>query len=451
MSIECSTVVAVPRSEVFAWFGRPGAFARLAPPWQPASLVEEAESLADGRAVLGLPGGLRWVAQHEAAAYDPPSRFADRISRDGPASIPVAKALSWHHVHEFAEVDPTHTRVIDRVDTWVPEFALRPMFAYRYRQLADDLDAHGRAAERGFAAKTVAVTGSSGLIGSALTAFLTAGGHTVVRLVRHQPHGSDERRWNPDDPNPALLAGVDAVIHLAGESIAGRFTEEHKRAIRDSRVDPTRKLAELTARSGVPTFVSASAIGYYGNDRGDEVLTENAERGTGFLADVVADWEDAASEAATGTTRVVSVRTGIVQSPRGGVLRLLRPLFAAGLGGRIGAGRQWMPWIGIDDLVDIYHRALWDTELHGPVNAVAPNPVRNNDFTRALGKTLRRPTLLPVPAFGPELLLGGEGAQELATASQRVTPQRLLGSDHAFRAAELEPALRHVLGRARLE
>ncbi|MBF6427176.1 TIGR01777 family protein [Nocardia cyriacigeorgica] len=448
MSIECSAVVAVPRSEVFAWFARPGAFARLAPPWQPVRLVEETCSLADGRAVLALPGGLRWIARHQPEAYDPPARFADRISRDGVASVPLATALSWRHTHEFAEVDPTHTRVIDRVDSWLPAAMLRPMFAYRYRQLTHDLAAHARAAAHGLGPSTIAVTGSSGLIGSALTAFLSAGGHTVVRLVRREPHGPDERRWNPDRPDEDLLAGVDAVIHLAGASIAGRFTVEHKRSIRDSRVAPTRALAELSAAAGVPTFVCASAIGYYGSDRGDEVLTETSPRGDGFLADVVAEWEDAAAAAATGITRMVTVRTGIVQSPRGGTLRLVRPLFATGLGGRIGDGRQWMSWIGIDDLIDIYHRALWDGALRGPVNAVAPEPVRNAEFTRTLGRVLGRPTPVPVPDFGPALLLGREGAHELAAASQRVTPQLLLRAEHPFRTPDLESALRHVLGRS---
>jgi uncharacterized protein (TIGR01777 family) len=279
---------------------------------------------------------------------------------------------------------------------------------------------------------------------------LSTGGHRVIRLVRRAAANPGERQWNPDDPNPDLLAGVDAVIHLAGASIAGRFTAEHRRAIRDSRIAPTRRLAELAARSsaGPTTLVCASAVGYYGYDRGDEILTEDSQRGDGFLADVVADWEDALAPAEQSGKRVVRIRTGIVQSPRGGTLHLMRPLFAAGLGGRLGDGRQWLPWIGIDDLIDVYHRALWDTGLSGPVNAVAPNPVRNSEYTKTLGRVLRRPTILPVPALGPRLLLGGQGARELACASQRVLPRRLQDADHRFRAPELEQALRHLLGRA---
>ncbi|MBB5911167.1 hypothetical protein BJY24_000034 [Nocardia transvalensis] len=445
MGIEWSSVVEVPRPEVFAWFERPGAFGRLAPPWQPLGVRSESESLADGRAVLALPGGLRCVARHRPGDYDPPRRFGDEITTDGPASLP-AGLVPWRHSHEFEAVDAEHTRVVDRVRSPVPEFALRPMFAYRSRQLAGDLAAHRRAAGQGLRPSTIAVTGASGLVGSALSAFLWTGGHTVIRLVRHEPRGTDERRWDPADPAPGLLDGVDAVIHLAGASIAGRFTDAHKRAIADSRIEPTRLLADLAARSGVRAFVSASAIGYYGADRGDEQLHENSTRGTGFVADLVARWEAAAATAAD-RTRVVTVRTGIVQSPRGGTLRLLRPLFAAGLGGRVGTGRQWLAWIGIDDLVDIYHRALSDEQLSGPVNAVAPHPVRNTEYTAALAGVLHRPAILPVPGFGPALLLGAEGARELATASQRVLPERLSAAGHRFRTPDLDFALRHVLGR----
>ncbi|MFE3998609.1 TIGR01777 family oxidoreductase [Nocardioides sp. YIM B13467] len=299
----------------------------------------------------------------------------------------------------------------------------------------------------------MAVTGSSGTVGRALVPFLTTGGHRVIRLVRHAPAGEDEhgrsgargdqRRWDPSAPGPDLLDGVDAVVHLAGASIAGRFTAAHKTAIRDSRIEPTRRLAETAARSGVRTFVSASAIGIYGADRGDEVLTEASARGTGFLADVVADWEAASR---VDGPRVAQVRTGIVQTPAGGALRLQRPLFAAGLGGRLGSGEQWLSWIGIDDLVDVYHRALLDETLVGPVNAVAPEPVNGRVYAQTLAHVLHRPALLPTPTLGPRLLLGKEGAEEMALASQRVEPAAL-GSQHQFRHPTLEAALRHVLGR----
>lgn len=448
MGLIYSSVIDAPRDEVFAWHTRPGAFARLSPPWSPMRLIAEAESVKDGRAILGLPGGLRWVAQHQADSYDPPRRFVDVLSSDGLASLPPRIIGHWRHTHDFEEAGPDQTRMIDRVDTPVPERALRAMFVYRHRQLADDLAAHKQAAQHGLAPSTVAVTGSSGLVGTALTAFLSTGGHRVIRLVRGAAHGADQRQWNPDDPDPELLAGVDAVIHLAGATIAGRFTDKHRKAIRDSRIGPTSRLAELVARAGTPVLISASAIGYYGYDRGDETLTEDSERGDGFLADVVADWEDATTAAEQAGARVVKVRTGIVQSPAGGTLQLMRPLFSAGLGGRLGNGRQWFSWIGIDDLIDVYHRGWWDSELSGPINAVAPQPVRNSDYTHILAHVLHRPAVLPVPSFGPRILLGAQGARELALANQRVAPARLNQAGHRFRQPDLDSALRHLLGRS---
>jgi uncharacterized protein (TIGR01777 family) len=449
VGLEYSSVVDAPITDVFDWYARPGAFGRLSPPWQPMRLVSESASLRDGRAILALPGGLRWVAVHQPDGYDPPRRFVDVIGGDGLAALPTRIAVRWRHTHEFEDVGGNRTRVIDRVDTAVPGSLLRPMFAYRHRQLADDLAAHRRAAENGLRPLTIATTGSTGLVGSALTAFLRTGGHRVIQLVRRGAHNNDERQWNPEDPDPRLFAGVDAVIHLAGASIAGRFTEKHRQAIRDSRIEPTRRLAELVARSDPrpAVLISASAIGYYGYHRGDETLTEDSDRGDGFLADVVADWEEATTPARQEGVRVVQLRTGIVQSPAGGTLKLMRPLFSAGLGGRLGDGRQWLSWIGIDDLVDAYHRALWDATLSGPVNAVAPQPVRNSEYTVTLARVLHRPAVLPVPSLGPRLLLGEQGARELACASQRVAPANLAAAGHTFRQPDLDQALRHLLGR----
>ena len=445
MAHSFSNTVNAPLDEVFAWHARPGAIVRLTPPWLPVRVAAEAASLRDGRAVLAFPGGLRWVAQHDPAAYDPPRRFADEL-----ASMPWRAALPWRHIHEFAALTPSSTRITDHVVTPLPAGFLRPMMGYRHRQLAGDLAAHRDARQLRGAPLTVAITGSSGLIGSALTAFLASGGHRVVRLVRRAPADGSERRWDPEGPDPGLLRGVDALVHLAGTSIAGRFTADHKRSIRDSRITPTRRLAELAAatRGGPAVMVTASAIGYYGPHRGDELLTEDSPRGDGFLADVVADWEAASGPAQDAGLRVVPIRTGIVQSPRGGVLRLLWPLAEVGAGGRLGNGRQWMSWIGIDDLTDIYYRVLVDDTLAGPVNAAAPHPVRGAEYARALARVLRRPLQLPVPALGPRLLLGAQGASELAEADQRVSPQRLLCGGHRFRHRELEPALRHLLGRA---
>jgi uncharacterized protein (TIGR01777 family) len=455
MGIEYESVVEHPIAEVFAWHTRPGAMTRLVPPWQPMKVVVETQSLAGGRAVLGLPGGLRWVAQHDPSAFDPPHRFVDVLSSDGPMSWPARVIGWWRHTHEFREVS-AGTRVCDHVATSVPAAALRPTFVYRHRQLTDDLAAHREARAVGAGPMVVAVTGASGLVGSAFAAFLSTGGHRVIRLVRREARNDLERQWNPNRPAPDLLDGVDAVVHLAGASIAGRFTDEHKAAIRDSRIDPTRRLAEAAAYAdgGPRTFVSASAIGYYGFDRGDARLCEESVRGDGFLADVVADWEAVTAPAAEAGLRVVTVRTGIVQSARGGTLKLMRPLFAAGLGGRLGGGEQWLSWIGLDDLLDVYHRALYDTRLTGPVNAVAPAPVRNADYTRALAGVLHRPSVVPVPSFGPRLSpasgrcpqLGEQGARELAEANQRVVPTKLQTLGHRFRRSTITEALAHELG-----
>ncbi|MFG1932020.1 TIGR01777 family oxidoreductase [Mycobacterium sp. NPDC048908] len=445
MGIEYETVVDHPLDEVFAWHTRPGAMRRLVPPWQPMTVVAETQSLADGRAVLGLPGGLRWVAQHDPSGFDPPHRFVDELSSQGLLSWPARVVGRWRHTHEFSERSGA-TRVRDRVDTTVPGAALRSTFVYRHRQLAEDLAAHRAAAAPPM---VVAMTGASGLIGSALSAFLSTGGHQVIRLVRRRAANGLERQWDPARPAPNLLSGVDVVVHLAGASIAGRFTDGHKAAIRDSRIEPTRRLADVAALSddGPATFVSASAIGFYGFDRGDVLLGEDSARGDGFLADVVADWEAATAPATEAGLRVVNVRTGIVQSARGGTLKLMRPLFAAGLGGRLGSGEQWLSWIGMDDLLDVYHRALYDGRLSGPVNAVAPEPVRNTDYTKTLAGVLHRPAAVPVPSLGPKLLLGEQGFRELAAANQRVLPAKLQSLGHRFRRAKLTDALAHELGR----
>lgn len=442
MSITHESVLDAPIDEVVAWHERPGAFARLLPPWQPLRVVAETPSLGHGDAVLGLPLGLRWTARHRDRVGD--EGFVDDLVVPG-----LADGRLWSHTHRFEPVDAGRTRMIDEVTTPAPRRLLRATFSYRHRQLADDLRSHARARAGGSRPMTIAVTGSSGLVGGALVPFLTTGGHRVIRLVRRSPTNPDERRWDPDDPAPDLLEGVDAVVHLAGAGIAGRFTERHKAAVRESRVGPTRRLAELAASADrMPSvFVSASAVGFYGPDRGDEILTEASDRGDGFLADLVADWEADTAPAAAAGIRTVNLRTGIVQSPRGGVLQIFRPIFSAGLGGRLGSGRQWMSWIGIDDLVDLYDRCLWDPEIDGPVNAVAPDPCRNLDYTRTLARVLRRPAVVPVPEFAPRLVLGAEGAREFALANQRVISARLGDLDHEYRHRSLRNALAHVLGK----
>ncbi|MGZ8179486.1 TIGR01777 family oxidoreductase [Williamsia sp. SKLECPSW1] len=447
MSIHRTSVVRGAVDEVFAWHERPGAFRRLTPPGSPIGLRSEASSIRDGRAILALPGGLRWVAAHQPSGYRPPHQFVDRLS-----NLPLSLITPWTHTHRFEAVDETHTRIIDHVDTRVPGFALAPMFDYRHRQLADDMVTQAWARELAPAPLAIGMTGTSGTIGRSLSALMTTGGHRVVSLVRREPSGPDERRWDPDAPDADLLDGLDVVVHLAGASIAGRFTESHVAAVRDSRVGPTRLLAEVAAAAhtegrGPSVFVSGSAIGWYGDIRGDEELDEDAPPGTGVVAEIVRDWEAATEPARAAGLRVPVIRTGVVQSASGGMLALLRPLFTAGLGGRIGSGRQWLAWIGVDDVCDVFFRAALDRRVDGPLNAVAPRPVRNSEYTATLGHVLHRPTVLPVPAVAPELLLTSAGARSLALADQRVVPSRLRELGHTFRMPDLEQVLRHQLGR----
>jgi uncharacterized protein len=296
----------------------------------------------------------------------------------------------------------------------------------------------------------VLVTGASGFIGSALVPTLTAGGHTVTRLVRSTPRpGQAEIPWNPAARSigtPAL-EGLDAVVHLAGDNIAsGRWTTAKKARIRNSRVQGTTVLCEALTQLVKPpkVLLCASAIGYYG-DRGETTLREESPPGTGFLAEVCQVWEAATTPAVQRGIRVVRLRFGMVLSPAGGALAKMLTPFRLGLGGVVGTGKQYMSWIALDDVLGAIHHALSTEALQGPVNVVAPQAVTNREFTTTLGKVLRRPTRLPLPAFAARLLFG-EMADALLLASTRVAPVRLVAAGYTFRYPELEAALRHLLG-----
>jgi uncharacterized protein (TIGR01777 family) len=295
----------------------------------------------------------------------------------------------------------------------------------------------------------VLVSGSTGLIGSEVVPRLEKAGHRICRLVRREPGpASSEVRWNPNARtlDPGIFAGKDALIHLAGESLAsGRWTESRKQKIYNSRVRGTQLLAESMA--GLPSpprvLVIASAIGYYG-DRGAEMLVEDSKPGFGFLSDVCHDWEEATGAAAKAGIRVVMLRIGMVLSRSGGALAKMLPPFRMGAGGRIGTGRQYWSWIELSDLAGIFLRAVEDKSLEGPVNAVSPNPVRNLEFTRALGEVLRRPTFFPLPAFVARAALG-QMADDLLLASSRVIPAKLTAAGYTFRFPEIHAALRQAL------
>jgi uncharacterized protein (TIGR01777 family) len=293
----------------------------------------------------------------------------------------------------------------------------------------------------------IVVSGASGLIGSALVPALEHAGHDVVRLVRRTPASADEIEWNPatGTVDPAALAGVEAGVNLNGATIGRRWTAARRKEILASRVESTRllstTLASLDPRPSV--LVCAGGVGIYGYDRGDEILTEESSLGTGFLAEVGSAWAAAADPAREAGIRVVDFRQGLVLAGGGGVLGELLPFFKLGLGGRVGNGRQWWPWIAIDDL-DAGSLTVLGGSMAGPGNLTSPSPATNAQFTKALGKTLRRPTIFPVPAIGAKLVFG-EMAEEALLGGQRALPSRLLADGFAFGYPELSEALSHVL------
>ena len=423
-------------SELFAWHERPGAFERLTPPWEPVHVVHRTGSIRDGdRTVLAMRAGpfrVRWVAEHRD--FQEGRRFRD-VQIRGPFR-------RWEHTHEVTPDGPQASFLEDRIEY---ELALSPlsdwvagpivrrkldrMFTYRHEVTQGDLSVHGRMGRR--RPMNVLVTGSSGLIGSSLCPFLTTGGHQVRRLAR----GSTE-----------IPSGIDAVVHLAGESISGRWSRGKKARILESRREGTRRLCEAIGRLDPPpaVLVCASAVGFYGN-RGDEILTEDSPRGEGFLPDVCSAWESACDPARERGIRVVHLRTGIVLSGAGGALAKMLPPFRLGLGGPLGTGSQFMSWIAMDDLVGIILFALVNDSLAGPVNAVAPRAATNAEFTRTVGRVLGRPAFLPIPSFALRLAFG-EGVDEMLLAGQRVVPERLRSAGFEWRYPDLDQALRHVLG-----
>jgi uncharacterized protein (TIGR01777 family) len=291
----------------------------------------------------------------------------------------------------------------------------------------------------------ILISGASGLIGSALVASLESQGYEVTRLVRRESK-ANEIRWDPTHSVPPnLVSGFDAVIHLSGEPITGRWTAARKARIRDSRVVSTKNLSEALAKANTPpkTFLCASATGYYGS-RGDEVLTEDSAPGTGFLPEVCQEWESVADPATNAGIRTANLRTGLVLSRNGGPLKEMLLPFRLGLGGKIGSGRQWWSWIHIEDWVSAAHHILQNDSVRGPVNTVSAGPVTNADFTKTLAKALKLPAIFPIPAFAARLALG-QLADEALLASARVEPKALLDSRFGFKFPQLGSALENLL------
>ncbi|TNF30484.1 MAG: TIGR01777 family protein [Deltaproteobacteria bacterium] len=453
---ERKTLTPVPPAELFAWHERPGAFERLAPPWERLRVVAREGGIRDGgRLVMQVKKGplwLTWEALHRD--YLAGRRFVDEQVR-GPFA-------HWLHTHGVEPADGAASQLVDRVDYQLPlgwlgrlvggrstKRMLRRMFDFRHQRTVSDLTRHQAFAARG--PQEVVISGASGMVGGALTSFLTTGGHRVRQLVRHEADAArGEIRWQPSagEIDAAGLEGADVVVHLAGAGIAdGRWTASRKALIRKSRVDGTRTLCEALARleRKPRVLISASAIGWYG-DRGDAPLDESSAPGEGFLADVCRAWEDETRPASEAGIRVVNLRIGVVLHPQGGALAKMLPPFRAGAGGPVGGGRQWLSWITLDDLVGAIHFLMFADGAAGPVNAVAPEPVTQKAFARALGRALRRPARVPVPAFAIRALFGEMG-EATVLASQRVHPGRLSELGYAFGSPELEPALRALLGR----
>lgn len=440
--------------EVFAWHERPGALERLTPPWADVDVEEKEGGVRDGaRVVLRVrqgPASFRWELRHQD--FEKGRQFRD-VQVHGPLR-------SWEHTHLFRPRPGGGTALEDRIELEAPlglpvgpgfvRRELDRLFAFRYRRLPHDLARHAEFADR--PRLTVAISGASGLIGTNLTHFLTTGGHRVLPMVRQERRiEGDAIYWNPytGEIDAEGLSRADAVVHLAGASLAGgRWTDERKKIILESRLKGTDLLARTLAGlpGGPKTLLCASAVGFYGN-RGDERLDESSSGpGDGFLADVVQKWEAASRPAERAGLRVVHLRQGVVISPAGGALAQMLLPFKLGVGGRLGSGRQYFSWIDMDDMMGIVLRALYEDTLSGVVNATAPNPVTNATFTDALGRVLGRPTIIPVPRFALKVAFGQLGEEALLWG-QRVLPSRLEAEGFRWFYEGVEDSLRFQLGR----
>jgi uncharacterized protein (TIGR01777 family) len=402
--------------------------------------------------VLEAPAGpfrARWVLEHS-------DYVEGRQFRDAQLSGPFAR---WVHTHSI-EPSASTSVLEDDVEYELPMSPLSDLvvgrrmgreieraFRYRHDVIRADIERHVRFAAHG--SWRIGITGATGLVGSALTPYLSTAGHTVTRFVRtHAAERIGDVFWNPESKqlNPTRLTGMDAIVHLAGEPIGHRWTPGRRRRISASRLDGTRLLARTIAGLDRPprVMISGSAIGYYG-DRGDEVLDEQSTRGAGFLAELSEEWEAAVAPARERGVRVVNARMGIVLSPSGGALGRMLTAFRLGVGGPLGTGRQWMSWIALDDVLGAVEHALFSATVKGAVNFTAPEPVTSSEFARTLGHVLHRPALIPVPAFALRVVFG-EMADETLLASQRADPAALRASGFQWRLPSLERALRFELG-----
>ena len=455
MKYEYETHTDSPRPEVFDWFERKGSFRRLMPPWEVAEEVRADETLEDGaQRIFRFPMGpikMTWVAEH--LGYQPPEKFED-IMKKGPFR-------SWHHVHRFIEKDGG-TVVHDEVDYKLPmgvlgrifgsrnvRNRLNRMFRARENRLIRDLERHSdfKHLDR----KRILLAGASGLIGKQLAAFLDTGGHEIWRLVRRTPvAGQNEIEWDPSKGtiDDSAIEGFDIVIHLGGAGIGDRrWTKSRMVLIEKSRTESTGLLARTLAslKQKPEVFLVASAIGWYGN-RGDEILDEQSEAGTGFLPETCLAWEASADAARQAGIRTIHARTGVVLDASGGALEKMLLPAKMGAGGPIGFGRQWFSWISMDDQIYALHHLVMSPNTEGAYNITSPEPLQQKNFAKALGRVLRRPAFMPTPPFAIWFLYGKMGVA-LTTESQRVMPTRLTEEGYRFQHQDAESALRDALGK----
>ena len=456
MRYEYITKVNADRSDVFEWFEHRGSFRRLMPPWEISEEVHSDENLQNGaKRIFRFPLGpikMTWVAEH--LGYQPPEKFEDVMIK-GPFK-------SWHHKHHFENIGNGQCHVIDDVEYSLPmgfpgrlvagrsvKKRLDRIFGARSQRLIRDLEQHK--IHRNKPRKRILISGASGLIGKQLVAFLDTGGHDIWRLVRRHPDSKNQEIfWSPNEEllNPKSIEGFDVVIHLGGAGIGDkRWSKSRMKIIESSRVESTTLLAKTLANlSNKPElFMVASAIGWYGN-RSDEILTEESESGAGFLPDVCTAWEASADAAKNAGIRTIYLRTGVVLDANGGALAKMLLPAKLGAGGPIGRGRQWLSWVSMDDEIYAIHHLLMSLDAEGVYNIVSPNPVKQKQFAKKLGKVLRKPAFIPTPPFAIWLLFGKMGVS-LTTESQRVTPSRLLDSGYKFQHEKLVGALRDTLGR----
>ena len=455
MKYEYETQTESPRNDVFDWFERKGSFRRLMPPWEVAEEVRADETLENGaQRIFRFPMGpikMTWVAEH--LGYEPPEKFED-VMKKGPFR-------SWHHVHRFVEKDGG-TVVHDEVEYKLPmgilgrifgsrnvRNRLNRMFRARELRLIRDLQRHSDFNH--LPRKRILLAGSSGLIGRQLAAFLDTGGHEIWRLVRRAPKdGQNEIQWTPSEGmiDASSLEGFDIVIHLGGAGIGDRrWTKARMALIEKSRTESTellaRTLADLSQKPDV--FLVSSAIGWYG-DRGDEILTEQSQPGSGFLPDTCLAWEESAEFARKAGIRTIHARTGVVLDASGGALEKMLLPAKMGAGGPIGFGRQWFSWISMDDQIYAMHHLVMSSETEGAYNITSPEPLQQKHFAKALGRVLRRPAFMPTPPLAIWFLYGKMGVA-LTTESQRVIPTRLLETGYKFQHQDAESALRDALGK----